>query len=90
MPGPATVTTIISLYPDAGMNNVTPNYITATAPIQLGWYGQTPPERRIVAYDVYYRNRSAGQPWQSKKFGANDERGVPVRRQPTGAGVVGV
>ena len=71
MPGPATASTTISLFPDAGMNNITPNYITVTAPFAVSWYGQTPPERRIVWYDVYYRNRTDGQPWQKQNFSAD-------------------
>jgi len=68
-PAPVLASTTVSLYPDAGMNNITPNYVNVAAPFQLGWYGKTPADRSIASYDVYYRN--SGQAWQSKRFGAD-------------------
>jgi hypothetical protein len=58
-PDGAQVTTKVLLYPEAEADNITPNLISSQSPISnsfdVRWFGFSPSEIPITAYEIYYR-----------------------------------
>ncbi|MBK8048001.1 MAG: fibronectin type III domain-containing protein [Anaerolineales bacterium] len=69
-PGAAQVSTTISTYPMAQLNNITPNLVQSTATdkenLVLGWSGLTSPSVPITGFSVYARHTTGAQ-WGSWK-----------------------
>jgi hypothetical protein len=68
--------TRISLYPDASMGNITPNYVPDQAPFQLAWNGISHGSAAITGFHVYYRMHGETQWVQHRDFPGETRSGI--------------
>lgn len=68
--------TRISLYPDASMGNITPDFVPDQAPFQLAWNGISRGSAAITGYHLYYRIHGEPQWVQHRDFPGETRSGI--------------